>query len=89
MGAFKTAHVFSGCTTRKLVGRFSFLTSSHTCSPAYMTCFTQLSGSVASEHLFFRLYNSETIMELCNRIVDFPTVQLDNYSDKCSLLSRL
>lgn len=47
------------------------------------------SGSFASEHLFFRLYNSETIRALCECTVDFPTVRLVNFSGKCTLLSRL
>lgn len=41
-----------------------------------MTCFPQLSWSLASEHLFFRLYNSETIRALCTCTVESLTAQL-------------
>ena len=49
----------------------------HTCSPDYMTCFPQLSGSFPSEPLFFRRYNSEIIAKLIFRLY---------YSDKPDLL---
>lgn len=54
-----------------------------------MTCFPQLSGSVASEH--FKCSFDYTTRKLFGGFatVDSPTVQLVNYSDKCTLLSRL